>query len=273
MYSFYTRKKQHSSAGPITPTMAQSSTAVNLTAFQAWDWIYWAVLLAGTPIPLTLLIMTTDDLIIASSGFNIELLGIIVFKLPIGSKYVFRRHIMPKFMILYITVHYIGHFLLQPPWPLVRRCGSVIKLTPTTHKTQSTGNVINHTWAETPVNSRWIDGFLYALRREWSRDEVPRVLRGTREWGDEVMACVTEWQTPTEREREWERKRERGEESEARSSPWEIFKSSGRDKSVRVATHSVCPLWFMEWDRNWLTERIDPPTHTHTHTHTHRPMS
>ena len=211
MYSFYTRKKQHSSAGPITPTMAQSSTAVNLTAFQAWDWIYWAVLLAGTPIPLTLLIMTTDDLIIASSGFNIELLGIIVFKLPIGSKYVFRRHIMPKFMILYITVHYIGHFLLQPPWPLVRRCGSVIKLTPTTHKTQST-----------PMSSitperrhRLTADELMASSTHWEENEVGMRYQGC--WGERENGAMRWWRaSPSGRHRQRERESERGREREGK---------------------------------------------------------
>lgn len=81
---------------------------------------------------------------------------------------------------------------------------------------------------------------------------------GEREWGDEVSDGVRHWLTEKKKKRK---------QSEARSSPQEIFKSSGRDKSVRVITHSVCSLWFMEWDRNWLTERRAPPSYIHTHTH------
>ena len=55
---------------------------------------------------------------------------------------------------------------------------------------------------------------------------------------------------------------------EESSSSWWIFKSSSRDKNVKAITHPVCPPWFMEWDRNWLTERRDTPRPPFNNTHT-----
>lgn len=105
--------------------------------------------------------------------------------------------------------------------------------------------------AESTARRGWSWGY-----EEWWEGKESGAMR----W---MTLCVSEWQT--ERRTDRERERARGGESEARSSPWEIFKSSGRDKSVRVITHPVCPLWFMEWDRNWLTKRREsPPPHTHT---------
>lgn len=83
--------------------------------------------------------------------------------------------------------------------------------------------------------------------RNGSRAEVQRVVRGEREWGNEVSKGVRQWVSVTARERE------RG--SKVRPGPASIYKSSGRDKNVRVIIHLVCQLWFMEWDRNWLTKR------------------
>lgn len=85
-------------------------------------------------------------------------------------------------------------------------------------------------------------------------------------WGAEsaeVSDSVHQWVTDTDADRKRGREKEREEESESRLSPWEIFKSCG-DKRVRVITHPECPLWFMDWDRNWLTERRTPLQHTHT---------
>lgn len=69
--------------------------------------------------------------------------------------------------------------------------------------------------------------------------------------------------------REWGHKK-------AKAGSASLFKSSGRDENVRLIIHLVAPLWFMEWDRDWLTKResglLSPPSLNPT-THTHRPMS
>lgn len=96
-----------------------------------------------------------------------------------------------------------------------------------------------------------------SARGKESQIEVQRIVKkrsGVTRW---VTVRVTEWQTPTSTKTD--------EESEAKYTPWKIFRSCSHDKSTRVITHSGCPLWFMEWDRNSLTERRAAPSITRKH--------